>query len=152
MHATAERLRAVIEAWAPRLAALDGDARPAPDAWSTRELVGHLVDSASVNLERFLRARGTDHLDLPGYPQDAWVQAGRYAEAPYDELVELWRLLNLQVARVVAGTPEEDATRSRARHALDRIAFVVVPREEPTTLAYLMDDYVVHLEHHLAAL
>ena len=154
MTDTAARLRETVERWVPRLEAIDEPAAgvPVTGAWSPKQVVGHLIDSASVNLERFLRARDTDHLDLPGYPQDDWVAAGGYAEAPWGELVELWRLINLQVARVIGGTPTEARTRTRTQHVCDVIAFETVPRSEPTTLGYLMNDYVVHLEHHLASL
>ncbi len=36
------------------------------------------------------------------------------------------------------------------RHNFDRLAFRAVPTSVPSTLGYLMDDYVAHLEHHLA--
>lgn len=155
MNATAERLHSVIETWTPRLEALDDGAAasaPAPGKWCPKEVVGHLVDSASVNLERFLRARGTDDLLLPGYPGDEWVEAQGYREMPWRELIGLWRALNLHVARIMERTPAEALDLPRRRHALDAIAFRTVPADEPTTLAYLMVDYVDHLEHHLAAL
>jgi len=149
------RLRALVAEWAPRLSA-QGDEEAgrhsAPGRWSAKELVGHLIDSGGVNLERFLRARASEDLVAPGYPQDEWVAAQGFDEAPWDELVELWRTLNLHIARVMQRTPEADLDRPRARHNLDEIAFKTVPRSEPTTLGYLMDDYVVHLEHHLHSL
>lgn len=155
MDATAARLRSVLQEWTPRLEQIDDtSSAPGPESggWSPKELVGHLIDSASVNLERFLRAEDSDHLDLPGYPQDRWVDLGGYAEADWGELVTLWRLLNLQVARVIEGSSETARSMVRRAHRLDAIAFNVVPVDQPTTLQYLMDDYVVHLEHHLRAL
>ncbi len=155
MSETAQRLRAVTREWTDRLRQLeDSEASraPAPGKWSPKELVGHLIDSASVNLERFLRARSTDDLELPGYPHEEWVVAGRYSKVAWDELIDLWRLMNQQVARVIEGTPKDLAHKPRSRHTLDAIAFVKVPREEAATLEYMMRDYVAHLEHHLAAL
>ena len=77
---------------------------------------------------------------------------GRVGWAPdaWDELVALWRSLNLQMARVMDGAPEDIRRCPRMRHNLDQIAFVVPPPEQPATLEYLMCDYVTHLEHHLA--
>lgn len=151
----ADRLRALVAAHHARLERLDegrASAAPAPGKWSPKEVIGHLIDSAAVNLERFLRARDTDHLDFPGYPQDAWVAAQGYQDVPWHELLGLWRALNLHVARLVERTPEETLELARARHALDRIAFRAVPRDEPATLAYLVDDYVAHLRHHLESI
>lgn len=151
----AARLRAVVDAAEPRLLALEAlDAaatarRPAPGAWSPREIVGHLIDSASHNHQRFVRARWQDDLVFDGYAQDAWVDAQRYADADWRELVALWALYNRHVARVMAATPEPVRTREHARHALDRIAWRPVPADRPATLDYFMADYVGHLEHHL---
>jgi len=148
----AARLRAVIAAAEPRLLALDAAAsarRPAPDAWSPREIVGHLIDSASHNHHRFVRARWQDDLVFDGYAQDAWVDAQAYASADWPELVALWALYNRHVARVMTATPEAVRTRPHARHALDRIAWRPVPADQPATLDYFMADYVGHLEHHL---
>ncbi|GLC24701.1 DinB family protein [Roseisolibacter agri] len=148
----AARLRAVIDAAEPRLLALDAAAtarRPAPGAWSPREIVGHLIDSASHNHQRFVRARWQDDLVFDGYAQDAWVDAQRYVDADWRELVALWALYNRHVARVMSATPDAVRTREHARHALDRIAWRTVPADRPATLDYFMADYVGHLEHHL---
>lgn len=140
-------LRAIDEAASRRA--------PAPGKWCPRELVGHLIDSAANNHQRFVRARflgAQDGLVFPGYDQDAWVDAGHYREAAWAELVELLRLFNLQLARVLETTPAALAAPLHARHNLDQIAWRSVPATQPTTLAYLAADYVGHLRHHLAAL
>jgi hypothetical protein len=75
-----ERLRTVVDDAAPRLRAL-GDAsaaKPASGGWSPREIIGHLVDSATNNHRRFVVARFQDDLVFPGYEQDVWVKAGAY--------------------------------------------------------------------------
>jgi hypothetical protein len=146
----AELRRAVSEA-APRLRAL-GDAsarRPGPGLWSPREIIGHLVDSASNNHQRFVRAQFQDDLCFPGYAQDDWVRAGAYQDAPWDELVTLWRTYNLQLARVMEAVAEEIRVRPRTRHNLHEIGFGSVAADRPATLDDLMRDYVRHLEHHL---
>lgn len=148
----AARLEAVVAAAAPRLAAIADEAsaaRPAPGKWAPREVVGHLVDSASNNHQRFVRARDQDDLVFPGYAQEAWVDAQQYREAPWRELVELWALFNRHLARVMAATPAAVRERRHARHNLDQIAWRTVPADEPATLDYFMADYVGHLEHHL---
>lgn len=144
-------LRRAIDEATPRLLAL-GDAsarRRAPGAWSAREIIGHLVDSASNNHQRFVRGQFQDDLIFAGYAQDAWVAAGRYQDAPWEELVTLWRTFNLQIARVMEGVPEEVRLRPRMRHNLDQIGFATVAQGQPATLDHLMRDYVTHLEHHL---
>jgi hypothetical protein len=122
----------------------------APGKWCPREIIGHLIDSASNNHQRFVRAQFKDDLIFSGYEQDAWVSMQHYRDAPWSELVDLWRSFNLHIARVMEAVPKDERIRSRARHNLDEIAWKTVPRDEPVTLDYFMRDYVGHLQHHLA--
>lgn len=126
--------------------------RPAPGRWSAKEIVGHLIDSAANNHQRFVRARWQDDLVFAGYDQDAWVEAQRYQAAPWPDLVALWRDYNRQLARVMAAVPAAVRFREHRRHNLHEIAWQVVPAGETVTLDYLMSDYVGHLHHHLGQL
>jgi hypothetical protein len=145
-------LREAVERATPRLAALSDEesATPgAPGKWSPREIIGHLIDSASNNHQRFVRAQFQDDLIFPGYAQEDWVRVQGYDEAPWKELVTLWLSYNLQLARVMAAVPEEIRTREHRRHNLHQIGWQVVSEAEPATLDYLMSDYVGHLKNHL---
>lgn len=144
-------LRQAIETATPRLLALgERSAVPrGPGHWSPRQIIGHLVDSASNNHQRFIRARFQDDLVFPGYAQDEWVTAGAYQDGSWEELVALWRAFNLQIARVMESTPDELRLKSQTRHNFDQIGFRTIPRDQPATLDHLMQDYVRHLEHHL---
>jgi hypothetical protein len=146
-------LRQVVAEATPRLLSIsdaDSARSPRPGAWSPRQVLGHLVDSASNNHGRFVRAQLQDELVFPGYAQDEWVRVQRYQERGWRELVELWRTLNLHLAEVIRSTPEQERLRTRRVHNLDAIAFRTVPASEPTTLDYFQRDYVDHLRHHLA--
>ncbi len=128
----------------------DASAQPrAFGKWSPREVIGHLVDSALVNQQCFLRAADQEDLVFPGYPQDEWVARQRYRESAWAPLVALWRGLNEHVARTMELTPREIRELQRIRHSFDRIAFRTIPADVPSSLDYLMTDYVDHLEHHL---
>jgi hypothetical protein len=145
-------LRNAIEKSTPLLEKMSDEstrARPAPGKWSPREIIGHLIDSASNNHQRFVRAQFQDDLVFPGYSQDAWVSAQQYQDAPWDQLLMLWRSFNLHIARVMESVPTEERLRPRTRHNLDEIASKAVPRDKPATLDYFMEDYVWHLQHHL---
>jgi hypothetical protein len=145
-------LRAAVDAATPRLLAIAeaASAKPrAPGKWSPREIIGHLVDSASHNHQRFVRARFQDDLVFTGYEQESWVASQRYRDAPWEDLVGLWRLYNLHIARVMEAAPASLRRELRARHNLHEIAWKTVPQDAPTTLEYLMRDYVAHLKHHL---
>ena len=124
-------------------------ARPAPGKWSIKEIIGHLIDSASNNHQRFVRAQWSDDLICPSYDQDAWVSTQDYQAAAWRELVELWRAYNLHLAWVMTAIPASVRQRERTKHNLDRVAFRAVPAERPVTLEYFMRDYVEHMKHHL---
>lgn len=140
----AEALSARVEAATPRLLARDpGDVarRPSPSRWSPIEIVGHLVDSAANNHQRFVRAREGVANDFPGYDQDAWVERQRYVTAEWRGLVTLWSRYNLHLAHVVAGLPH-GVLASTCR----------VGGGGPVTVAWLVTDYLDHLRHHLRQL
>ena len=151
--AYAHRLVNGLRRATPALMALDDAAtaqRPAPGKWSPREIIGHLVDSASNNHQRVVRFRDRDDLVVEGYEQDAWVAAQCYQDAPWTELVLLWLTYNRHLARLMAATPAADRDRVRPDHNLHLRAFRAVAADRPVTLGYFMNDYVEHLEHHLA--
>lgn len=137
----ARRLRPVTDENAAR--------RPSPDAWSAKEIIGHLIDSASNNHQRFVRAAWMEDLVFVGYEQDAWVSLQKYREAPWTELLDLWTSYNIHLGRVMRAVPDTVRLREHTRHNLDELAWQAVPREQPATLDYFMRDYVGHLHHHL---
>src|SRR5688500_20264119 len=75
-----------------------------PGKWSRKQVLGHLLDSAANNHQRFVRLRCGD-VALPGYAQNDWVSAQRYQDRAWTELVEPWRVLNLDVCRAAGGIP-----------------------------------------------
>ncbi|TDW99304.1 DinB family protein [Dinghuibacter silviterrae] len=114
--------------------------RSAPGKWSRQEILGHLVDSATYNLMRFLRAplEPSPYL-IPTYPQVELVRMNRYQDLPLGHVLTLWEGLNRQIIYVVEGL---DAT---------QLALPVQVRDGSLpSLGWLFCDYVAHLEHHLA--
>ncbi len=153
MNDPAVALLAAVDQAEPRLRALAAERtahRRSAGKWSQREILGHLIDSAANNHQRFVRAADQGDLVFNGYDQDRWVEQQGYQDAPWLELVTLWALFNRHLARVIARIPPGVRERRHARHKLDQLAFRPVPAGEPATLAYFLHDYVVHLRHHLA--
>jgi hypothetical protein len=144
--------RQTIDSAADRLLNLSDDeaaSRPAPHKWSRKEIIGHLIDSASNNHGRFVRAQLQDDLIFAGYDQEAWVRAQAYQDRPWADLVRLWQAFNHHIAAVMETADPYAVTRPRARHNLDLLAWRGVSAAQATTLEYFMCDYVEHLKHHL---
>lgn len=143
---------ATVEVAANRLLQIPEEQSQVPRAtgkWSSKEIIGHLIDSAANNHQRFVRAQFRDDLHFPGYKQEEWISAQRYNAEPWARLVQLWKHYNLHLCHVMSVMPEEKLSTLRQIHNLDEIAFETAAKTEPATLEFFMRDYVVHLRHHL---
>jgi hypothetical protein len=117
--------------------------------WSPREILGHLIDSAANNHQRFVRAQFTDDLVFAGYEQENWVEVQRYQDEPWKDLVRLWQSYNRHLVHVIEVTPEEQRTKLRTKHNLHEIASDLLSEDEPVTLEWFMRDYLDHMKKHL---
>ena len=120
------------------------------EGWSSKQIIGHLIDSATNNHARFVLAQLKEDLLFPGYEQNGWVQVQKYQSAAWARLIDLWRAYNLHLLHVMSCTPKEKLSNRCTQHSLQTIAFQTVSEKEPVTLEYLMTDYIVHLKHHLS--
>jgi hypothetical protein len=116
----------------------DTSTRPAPDKWAKKEILGHLLDSASNNHQRFVRAALQGNLAFPGYEQNALVDLENFAEIDWNFLVDFWASYNRFLAHVLGQLPEEAAKITCS-----------IGNNPQATLEWIAGDYVAHLKHHL---
>lgn len=64
------------------------DSRYAPDKWSIKELIGHLIDSERIFAHRALRFARNDQTPLPGFEQDDYVLAGKFDNRRLSDLAD----------------------------------------------------------------
>src|SRR3954451_5851632 len=74
--------------------------------WSRKEILGHLIDSALNNHQRFVRAALDGSYEGPSYSQADWVNIHGYASMPWASLLEHWTVQNRLLAEVVGHIPE----------------------------------------------
>ena len=136
-RAEIERLRGALRALSPALA----DTPWRVGGWTRKQIVGHLLDSAANNRQRFVRAAIDGQYAGPGYAQDAWVAAHGYGDESWETLLHWWQAEHEILAAVVERIPEE---RLEAK--------CVVGDDAPVTLRFLIEDYLNHQRGHFTQL
>jgi hypothetical protein len=118
---------------------INWDNIPENGKWNNKEIIGHLIDSANVNLQRFVRCTYEDGFKLIYY-QNEWVTAQHYKDVDATDLLQLWKLVNRQIARVLTNYPNDriSATCDTNRNG---VTF--------NTVEFLANDYLPHMQHHL---
>ena len=114
------------------------ESKPTPSAWSPKEELGHLLDSAANNHQRIVRTQLQDNPAMPGYEQNRWVAIHAYQRREWKELIEVWQALNRQLLAAAEAVPDSAWSRT-----------LTVAGSEPLTLQFVFEDYVVHMLHHL---
>ena len=141
MTQTANRLARILAATPLRLVDMseaDASQPPAPGRWSKKEILGHLIDSASNNHQRFVRAQLAPSLESPSYEQERWVAVQSYATESWPDLVNLWLLYNRHLLHIVQSMPDAPLAVPCA-----------IGGSAPVPLSEVIDSYVDHVEHHL---
>ena len=134
-------LQELIDRLPARLQALPSENiehKPAPDAWSAKEELGHLLDSAANNHQRIVRAQLEEHPAMPGYDGDAWVALHQYQRREWRSLIERWAALNRQLLAAAEAVPDSGWSRT-----------LTIADSAPLTLQFVFDDYIHHMLDHL---
>jgi len=79
--------------------------------------------------------------------QNEWVNINHYQDTDSNEIVSYWVSLNSRINYVISKIPPDKLS---VQCELDNIAFRT-PGEDKSLL-WLIEDYVVHMEHHLKQL
>jgi hypothetical protein len=109
-----------------------------PGGWSRKQVLGHLIDSASNNHQRFVRAALADALDFPAYDTPGSVRIEAVESAGWPMLVDLWASYNRYLVHVIRHLPAA------------KLGVVCrIGSNTPVSLGYLAEDYLGHLVHHL---
>ena len=141
MRETADELREIINEIGPLLERIIDEAagrKPSPEKWSKKEILGHLIDSACNNQQKFVRTMAEKHVDFAGYQQNFWVASQRYNGRNWRDLISFWHGYNLQLAHIIENVAPEVLTNQ-----------ITIEEAGTFTLEFIMKDYVEHLKHHL---
>jgi DinB superfamily len=110
---------------------------PSPGKWSKKQILGHLIDSAANNHQRFVRIQYEEG-PIIYYDQNEWNRVQEYNKKNSEELKLLWKLYNLHLLHIVKNIPSEKLEKKG-----------VLKSGNEYSLGWYINDYVEHLEHHL---
>lgn len=107
--------------------------------WSKKEILGHLIDSATNNHQRFVRGQFEDNPKII-YDQNNWNKYNFYQEINSKQLINFWKIYNIQLVEIMNKIEDKNLQKT------------IDVNEKLLTLEFLIIDYVEHLEHHLKQL
>jgi hypothetical protein len=110
--------------------------KPSLTKWSKKEILGHLIDSATINHQRFIRGQFEINPDI-SYDQNKWNEFGFYQEIESQQIIKFWTIYNIQLLEIIK--------RITSKNLNNQIRI----GDNLLTLEFLFVDYVEHLEHHL---
>jgi hypothetical protein len=140
------RLLQLIEVWKPRLQTLSADVitnRRNGQNRNIKQIVGHMVDSASNNTHRIIHLQyQASPLIYPDYANlgnnDRWIAIQNYQDENWNDLVQLWKYSNLHIIHVINNV---NSTK------LDNIWLSALGVE--VSLLKMISGYLSHFELHL---
>lgn len=141
MKDLSQELLTVIDSAEPRLREINAQETTKPllsGGWSRKQVIGHLIDSASNNHQRFVRGCLQESHEFPAYDQNGNIRVQAPQEADWLLLVSLWASYNRYLAHIIARLPESKL------ETVCRIG-----NGNPVTLGFIAEDYLTHLLHHL---
>ncbi len=143
MKETAQHLRDTLNTLKPLLLKIkdkEAGIKPSPKKWSNKEIIGHLIDSACNNQQKFVRLLLSDqpHIEFVGYAQDDWVAAQHYQKAKWKQLVRTWYAYNMHIAHIIEYANPKRLDNTIAINGIGAFR-----------LDFIMTDYVEHLKHHM---
>lgn len=110
--------------------------KPSPTKWSKKEIIGHLIDSATNNHQRFVRGQ-FENIPEISYDQNNWNEFSFYNQIESKQIISFWTIYNKQIIEIIKRIPKENLEKQ------------IKIGNNILTLEFLIIDYVEHLEHHL---
>ncbi|MBK9330460.1 MAG: DinB family protein [Sphingobacteriales bacterium] len=110
--------------------------KPSQNKWSKKEIIGHLVDSATNNHQRFVRGQFEDIPEIC-YDPNKWNEYSFYQQIDSKQIILFWSIYNRQLIEIIKRIPTENLKKQI------RVGENLLPIE------FLIHDYIEHLEHHL---
>lgn len=123
--------------------------RYAPDKWSVKQLLGHLIDSERVFQYRALRFARADQTPLPGFEENDYAQQGAFDARPIEELLAEFAAVRQSSLTLLRGFGPEIFERTGVANgsvmSVAAIAWVMVGHQRHH-LVVLRERYLPHFQ------
>ena len=132
-----------VKTWKMELSKLSTNtitSRLNPEKRSIKQILGHLIDSASNNHQRIVRLQYSKELDFPDYNQndEQWVQLQNYQNANWKNMLQLWKSYNLHLINVITSVDQSKLNNSWQNF-----------EGNTSTLQQMIEGYYDHIDLHL---
>jgi hypothetical protein len=136
----------LLKEYEPKLMTLSNDVitlRRNSQNRSVKQILGHMVDSASNNIHRIIHMQyQASPLIFPDYANlgnnDRWIAIQNYQDENWENLIQLWKYSNLHFVHVINNVNPEK---------LDN--FWISALNDKVSLRDMILDYLRHFELHL---
>lgn len=112
------------------------DIKLGEDKWTLKEMVGHLIDSASNNHQRFIRLQLENKLTFPAYEAEEWKNVSKLGGIDYGFLIRFWKQYNTFILYIIQQIDHKSLSNY---WELDN---------SQKSLEYLVNDYFEHMRFH----
>lgn len=136
----------LLETWEVKLLKLPTDViteRRNSQNRTIKQILGHLIDSASNNTHRIIHLQYQDSpMIFPNYASngnnDRWIAIQNYQEENWNNLVQFWKYINWHLIHVIENIKVEKLGNEWIASSLNRVSLKV-----------MVIDYLRHFELHL---
>jgi len=133
----------VIEIWEPKLTNLPIDTisqKRNNQNRTIKQILGHLIDSASNNHQRMIRLQYNSDLIFPDYRQDndLWIALQDFQNEDWNILIQLWKYFNLHMIQVIKSVDQSKL--DNYWHDFEGTK---------VTLKQMIEDFLCHIDLHL---
>lgn len=140
MEKISEQLLLIIETTKtllPKISEYEWNYKSEPNKWSKKEILGHLIDSATNNHQRFVRLQFEDNPTII-YDQNKWVSVQNYINVSVENIIILFENYNKHLAYILSQISNDNY-----KNQCD------IKKGQPVTLEWIASDYIRHMNHHL---
>mgnify|MGYP000031661517 CR=1 FL=1 len=144
MNNIAKEIEEIIEIFRNDFSELDEritSLRISQDKWTLKEIIGHLIDSASNNHQRFIRFQLSEVLEFPDYRGSEWLRIQKHQNMKFLELLLLFYYYNKLIVNIILNMDEKCLENKWNINWDENSTFI--------TFEKLIIHYVNHMKSHL---